>query len=46
MSYGMGMGWRSREFNTRIGEEIVTLITRKVDVDSLLCKLELLRRVK
>lgn len=45
MSQGIGMGWRSSEFSTRIGDEIVTLITRKVDVDSLLCKLVPLRRV-
>lgn len=40
------MGWRNSEFNTKIGEEIVTLIMRKVDVNSLLCKLDLLRRMR
>jgi hypothetical protein len=40
------MGWRNKEFSIKMGEEIVTLMTRNVDVDSLLCKLELLRRVR
>lgn len=40
------MGWRRSEFSTRMGEEIVTLIMRKVDVSSLLCRLDLLRRMR
>jgi hypothetical protein len=48
MSYGIDMGWRSSKFSTKRGEEIVALRTRKVDVnvDSLLCELELLKRVR
>lgn len=40
------MGWRRSEFNTKMGEEIVTLIMRKVDVSSLLCRLVLSRRIR
>jgi hypothetical protein len=35
------MGWRRSRFSARIGEETVTLMTRRMDADSLLlCRLE------
>jgi hypothetical protein len=43
---GNEMGWRRSRFSARRGEEIVTLTARIVDVNSLLCKFELLRQMK
>jgi hypothetical protein len=39
------MGWRKSKFRTKIGEDIATLTMRKVDLNSLLCKLILWRLV-
>ena len=40
------MGWRRSKFTNRIGEDIVTLTARKVDLNSLLCKPALWRLVR
>jgi hypothetical protein len=40
------MGWRRSKFSNKIGEDIVTLTVRKMDLNSLLCKLALWRLVR
>jgi hypothetical protein len=32
MPLGIGIGWRRRRFRARMGEEIVTLMARRMDV--------------
>ena len=45
MSLGIGMGWRRSRFSAKMGEETVTLMARRTDADSLLCRSEPLRSI-